>query len=92
MGKSVSDQPSKPRPVKVSVSSSAHVIEILRAARKLKDSEQYQKVFVAPDRTLEERRSRREVVASLNKKRKEEPGKKHYIRGGKVITVSSDRG
>ena len=58
----------KPRPVKVSHPSSAHVVEILREPKKLKDSEQYRNVFIAPDRTVEERRLRRELVESLKKK------------------------
>ena len=33
--------PIKPRPIKVSVRSSAHVLQILRVARNLKDSEKY---------------------------------------------------
>ena len=81
------DQPSKPRPIKVSVSSSAHVIQILRAARKLKNSEHYQHVFIAPDRTVEERKCRRELVALLNQKRQEETDKRHFIRNGKVVSL-----
>ena len=84
---SPSDQP---RPVKVSVASSAHVFQILRAARKLKDSERYKKVFISPDRTPEERKIRREAVASLKKMSEEDPGKRHYIRAGKVVTVCTE--
>ena len=78
-----------PRPVKVSVASSAHVFQILRAAKKLKDSEQFGNVFICPDRTVEERTTRREAVTSLKQKMKDEPGKRHIIRGGKVLTVST---
>jgi len=87
--KSASDELKKPRPIKVSVGGSAHVFQILRMARKLKDSEQYNRVFLAPDRSVEERRIRRETVVDLRKKRQEEPGKVHFIRGGKVISSGS---
>ena len=90
--KAATYQSSKPRPIKVSVNSSAHVIHILRAAGKLKHSEQCRNVFIAPDRTLEERRCRRELVVLLNKKRQEEVDKRHFIRSGKVVTLPADSG
>ena len=84
-----SQSPIKPRPIKVSVRSSAHVLQILRVARNLKDSEKYKHVFISPDRSVEERRIRREVVANLKKRRQDEPDKNHFIRGGKVISSAS---
>ena len=48
----------RPRLVKISLSSSAHVIQILRSARNLKNSEQYKRVFICPDRTAEEQKAR----------------------------------
>jgi len=58
---------SKQRPVKVSLASSAHAIQILRAARKLKDSDGYGSVFICPDRTTEERSLRQKAVSDLKK-------------------------
>ncbi len=77
----------RPRPVKISLSSSAHVIHILRAAKNLKNSEHYKEVFICPDRTVEEQKARRDLVAKLKQKVKEEPDKRHFIRDGKILTV-----
>jgi hypothetical protein len=63
-------------------------LQILRTARILKDSEKYEQVFISADRSVEERRIRREVVATLRKKRQD---KNHFIRGGQVIASASLR-
>ena len=45
------------------------------------DSEQYRNVLIAPDRTVEERRLRRKLVESLQrKKRQDEPNRQHFIK------------
>ena len=84
--KQAETEPSKPRPVKVSLASHAHVTEILRSARLLKNVERFKNVFISPDRTSEERKCRREAVTLLRKKLSEEPGKKHFIRNNKVVS------
>ena len=84
------DAAENPRPIKVSLASSAHVFQLLRAARSLRHSESYKDVFVCPDRTVDERKARKEAVIELKKKLLDDPTNKHYIRGGKVVTVSSD--
>ena len=80
----------KPRPIKVSMASSAHVSQILRAARSLSHSDSFKNVFVCPDRTVDERKARKEAVTVLQKRIADDPNNKHYIRGGKVVTVSAD--
>ena len=50
--KATSNEPKKPRPIKISVGSSAQVFKILRMARNLKDSDLYTRVFLAPERFL----------------------------------------
>ena len=79
----------RPRPVKVSVSSSAQVFQILRAAKNLKNSAHFKNVFISRDRTQDERKVRREAVIILRNKITEESDKHHYIRNGKVISVSA---
>ena len=79
----------KPHPVKVSLPSSTHV-QILREAKTLKDSEQYKNVFIAPDRTVEEHRLRRELVESLKKKRQDEPNQRHFIKGNEIVSSSGN--
>ena len=80
----------KPRPVKVNLPRSAHVVEILREPKKLKDSQQYRNVFIAPDRTVEERRSRLELVESLKRKRQDEPNMRHFIKVNKIVSSSGN--
>ena len=48
------------------------------------------KVFLSPDRSLEERKLRREAVAYLKKKLDAEPNSRHFIKDGKVVSVKSD--
>ena len=76
----------KRRPVKVSVASSAHAIAILRSAKRLKSVERFKNVFISPDRTTEERKSRREAVALLRKKTLDNPDKRFFIRNNKVLS------
>ena len=76
----------KHRPVKVSVISSAHAIAILRSAKRLKSVERFKNVFISPDRTTEERKSRREAVTLLRVKMEENPDKRFYIRNNKVLS------
>ena len=76
----------KHRPVKVSLASSAHAIAILRSAKRLKSVERFKNVFISPDRTTEERKSRREAVALLRVKTQENPGKHFFIRNNKVLS------
>ena len=77
------------RPVKVTLTSDAHVIQILRAAKKLKDSD-FSSVFVCPDRTTEDRKLRKQAVTDLKKRLTDEPNKRHFIRGFKVVTASEE--
>ena len=84
------DAAENPHPIKVSLASSAHVFQLLQAARSLRQSESFKDVFVCPDRTVDERKARKEAVIELKRKLLDDPTNKHYIRGGKVVTVSSD--
>ena len=53
------------RPVKVCVSSSLIVQQILSNARNLRQSAKFKTVFLSPDRSPQERESRRELIASM---------------------------
>ena len=83
-------EPRRQRPVKVTLASSAHVIQILRAAKKLKGSDDFSSVFICPDRTTEDRKLRKQAVIDLKKRLIDEPNKRHFIRGFKVITASEE--
>jgi len=75
---------SKARPIKVSLSSSVAVNQILVKARRLRTSERHKSVFICHDRSLEERVQHRLLVTELKKRREDNPKTKFYIRGGVV--------
>ena len=79
------------RHVKVTLSSSTAVQQILSKARLLKQHERLNLkwVYVSPDRSPAERTARRLLVEERNMKYKEQPERKHFIKGGKVC--SEDR-
>ena len=52
---------------------------------RLKDSDVYQSVYIAPDLTIEERAERRELVARLREKRELEPEKVWRIKRGSIV-------
>ena len=76
-----------PRPVKVSVSNSTIATQILSRARNLRDSQQFKKVFISPDRTPEQRAVHRKLVEQLKTKKNDEPNKRHYIKEGKIYSA-----
>ena len=75
------------RPVKVTLSSSSVAYQILSQARRLRQSEMFSSVFVRPDRSEEDRLQNRLLVQELLKKRNNESGKRHFIRGGTIHSV-----
>ena len=76
------------RPVKVALASPTVVRQILTKAKNLKDFEELRSVFICPDRSLEERVVQRKLVVELKNKTTEQPGRRHYIRGGKVCSTA----
>jgi hypothetical protein len=80
---------SSARPVRVTLSSSTIVQQILGKARDLRESEDYKEVFLSADRSVEERTLHKQLVQQLRTKREEEPGRKHYIRGGQVCSADT---
>ncbi len=79
------------RPVKVTLSNSTVVRQILQKSRNLRNSKQFEKVFLSPDRTLEQRAQQKELVKELKRRSETEPSKKHYIRGGKICSADKDK-
>ena len=75
------------RAVKVTLSSSAAVHQILIKARKLKTSENYGKVFICPDLSQEQRTERRQLVQEQKRRAEETPNRRHFIRSGQVHNV-----
>ena len=77
------------RPVKVAFSSPSTALQALRQAKQLKDSSKFSKVFIRPDRSVEERIQNKKLVEELHKRRVEQPKKRHFIHGGTVRTLDS---
>ena len=75
------------RPVKVKLSSQDSVNAVLRNSRKLKGVGKFEAVFLAPDRSIEERTIHRKLVEELKSKIQTEPSKYHYIRDQKIFSV-----
>jgi hypothetical protein len=81
----------KARPVKVTLSSSVAVSQILAKARRLRDSVKHKSVFLCQDRSREDRAKHRLLVEEVKKRREAAPSKKFYIRDG-VICDGGARG
>ena len=77
----------RPRPVKAAFSCGSTARHILVQARKLRGSEKFSRVFIRPDRTLDERSAHKLLVEELKKKRAGDPDQKHFIKGGEIVTV-----
>ena len=75
------------RPVKVCLTSSLIVHQILANARKLRQSAKFKTVFFSPDRSLEQREARKELITNMKAKALAEPDKKFYIKEGQIIQL-----
>ena len=73
------------RPVKVVLRSREAQKSILSKKSKLRGTDAYDKVYISPDRTLEERTQRKQLVDRLKQMAKEYPGKHYIIRGNEVV-------
>ena len=74
------------RPVKVTLASGTSVSQILTRTGRLKDTAQYNKVYVCPDRSFNERAVRKQLVSEMKKAAKKKPHLYHCIRGGKICS------
>jgi len=78
------------RPVKVVLRNRDTQTAILRKKSCLKGTEKFSKVFISPDRTLEERNERKKLVDRLKDMIKKSPDKHYAIRGKDVVEIPSD--
>ena len=78
------------RPIRFRVNSSDIVYQLLRKAKRLKDIDGYKTIFISPDRTPEERISRKTLVGELKKKRLDDPNNHYFIRKGEIVSVKKD--
>ena len=80
------------RPVKVITSNSLIVDQILRNARNLRQSEKFKTVFLSPDRSVEQRKLRKDLVQDMKKRALAEPTKKFYIKDGQIYCADESNG
>ena len=83
-------QSSSARPVKVVLRSRDAQISILSKKSLLKGNDKFGKVFISPDRTVEERKERKKLVVELKEKVKQSPGTHFIIRGKRVLEAPRD--
>ena len=86
VGKHVPGGP--PRPVKVVTTSSTVADQLMQKGRRLSHLEKYKRVYVNPDRSLEQREQRRELVKEVKRLTDLDKDKRHFIRNGKVCSVA----
>ena len=70
---------SRIRPLKVLFSSKSTAFDLLLKSKNLKDDDQFNNIFIVPDRSREERAEHKILVEQLRAKRAENPDKKFYI-------------
>jgi len=78
----VSDE--KSRPVKVYLRNSDIAHGILVKAKQLKETAAYKKVYIAPDRSPEERIKHRKLVAEMREQARENPDQYFFIYAGSI--------
>ena len=75
----------RPRPIKLSLSNSDHVAQVLRSAKRFHTKDGYKSVYLCPDRTVEERKSFKKLLDQLREKRESEPNRTYYIRNNRIV-------
>ena len=77
----------KNRPVKVTFQTAEMARCVLAKSAKLKEVEGYSRVYLSPDRTVEQRQERKRLLDVLKEKRVSCPEKKFGIRRGAVTEL-----
>ena len=90
MGRTVSDGGPAVKPIKFTLSGSDHVRRVLSKARKLREVEGYDSVYISPDRSAEQRAAFRKLVLEVKQKRELEPQRVHVIRNNKIVSSEKD--
>ena len=72
------------RPVKVFLRNSETVNRLLFKTKKLKTTARYRRVYIAPDRSPEEREKHRQLVAEIKRQANEDPDRHYYLLDGEI--------
>ena len=75
-----------PRPIKVTLSSSDIVRQILSKTGLLKEVSGYECIYLSPDRSPSERAAHKKLVEQLKLKRSDDSDKVHFIRNNKIVS------
>ena len=78
------------RPVKVSLRNSETVHRLLFKAKRLRTTTTYRRVYIAPDRSPEEREKHRQLVAEMRRQAKEDPDRHYYLCSGGICMRDMD--
>ena len=73
-----------PHPIRVELRNSNIVRELMKSAKKLRQTSRYGSVYLSFDRSPKERAEHKKLVQELKKKIQEDPSKHYVIRGGIV--------
>ena len=90
MGRTVSNGGPAVKPIKFTLSGSDHVRRVLSKARKLREVEGYESVYISPDRSAEQRAAFRKLVLEVKQKRELESQRVHVIRNNKIVSSEKD--
>ena len=63
------------------------LLVLLKKASKLRSSENYNRVYLEPDRSYDERVERRRAVKTLNELRKAHPERQYLLRNGVIESI-----
>ena len=75
-------------PVRVELESEYQVRSLLRKAPNLRNHSRYRNIYLAPERTLEERLHQKSLVMKLKQKITEEPAKRWAISKGQIVLAA----
>jgi len=75
------------RPVRITLNSNTEVNRILKNSKNLRNKEGFNKIYICPDRSVEERRAYKKLVEELKKTKIAMPDKVHYIRNNKIVSA-----
>ena len=73
------------RPVKISLQQREDLVSLLKKARLLHQADTFKQVYLSPDLTREEREDNARLYQTLKQLRKDNPGRKYWVRGGSIM-------
>ena len=80
----------KPRLMIVTLANNAEKVELLRSAASLRDTPRWNRVFITPDLTWQEREKGRQLREELA--RRKEAGEQHiWIRRGRIVPIPKEK-